>query len=146
MAPSFLTTAPIGPVLSPGYEEKAHRDIDDRFTPVELKAAGTPERGAIVGDLIGEGGFMYTNDPAFKNRSLSLALDSPVPAANQEEKTLSSFDEATPDDLRMICTPVHGLIVGDLGSGCGHLYSKDLEAETSGSADPCSPLTFPDAP
>lgn len=141
---SFISELPIGPVPYPGYKENAHRDMDDRFTPVELRAAGTSERGEIVGDLSGEGGFVYTTDLAFKNSSLALVLESPVPGADQKEKTRSSFGEATPEDLRLTSTPVRGHIVGDLGSG--HLYSKDLEAETSGSTDPCSPVPVPEAP
>lgn len=142
---SFFSEAPVGPVLSPEYEEKADRDVDDRFTPVELRATDTAGRGEIVGDLSGEGGFVYSTDSAFKNRSLSWALGSPVPATDQEEKTLSSIDEATPDDLRLTSTPVCGRIVGDMGSGGGLLYSKDLEEETSRAADPCSPIPTHDA-
>lgn len=128
----------LSPVFSPGFEEKAPRDLGDRFTPVELRA--TPERGRVVADLsIRDGGLMYSSDPPFKTGS----LDSPIPATVSEENTLPSFDDITPEELRLTSTPICGRIVGDLGSGRGHLYSDDLDPKTSVSADPCSPVPFP---
>lgn len=135
---SLFSEASIGPVLSPGYEEQAHREIDNRLTPLELRTTATPGRGEVVGDLSGEGGLVYT-----QNRSLSLALGSPFPSANQKERTLSGFDEATPDEIRLTSTPVGWRIVGDLGEEGGHLYRNGLEPKTSVSGDPCSPVLFP---
>lgn len=140
---SLFSEASIGPVLSPGYEGQAHREIDSRLTPLELRTTATPGRGEVVGDLSGEGGLVYTNDPAFQNRSLSLALGSPFPSANQKETTLSSFDAATPDEVRLTSTPVGWRIVGDLEEEGGHLYRNDLEPKTSVSGDRCSPVLFP---
>lgn len=140
---SLFSESSIGPVLSPGYEEQAHREIDSRLTPVELRTTATPGRGEVVGDLSGEGGLVYTNDPVFQNRSVSLALVSPFPSTNQKEKTLSSFDEATPDEIRLTSTPAGGRIMGDLGEEGGHLFRNDLEPKMSVSGDPCSPVPFP---
>lgn len=140
---SFISEVSVSSVLSPGNEEKAHSELHDRFTPDELKATATPGRGDIVGDLSSQGGLLYSNDPAFKDRSVSLGLDSPILATGASEKTIPSLDEVTPEEIRMTSTPVCGRIVGDLGSGRGYVYSDDPETKTTSvPADPCSPIPF----
>lgn len=142
-AGSSISEVTVSSVLSPGNEEKAHSELHDMFTPDELRVTGTPGRGDIVGDLSSEGGLLYSNDPAFKNKSVSLGLDSPILATGASEKTIPSFDEVTPEEIRMTSTPLCGRIVGDLSSGRGYLYSDDPETKTTSvPSDPCSPIPF----